>query len=208
MPTHLRSEERAHSGTVSRMSSGKAARSSDTAPRPPGSLIIYAARNENLIGPLIDQFSELTGIDVQVKYGGTSQLAATLSEEGANSPADVFYTRDPGGLGAVSKLLAALPQDILDTVPEWARSPESRWVGTSARARVVAYNTDKISEEDLPDSIEGFTDPKWKGRIGWSPTSGPTQTMVTAMRVIWGEKKTREWLEGRSFKESESLPGL
>ncbi len=161
-----------------------------------GSLIIYAARNENLIAPLIGQFSELTGIDVQVKYGGTSQLAATLSEESANSPADVFYTRDPGGLGAVSGLLAVLPQDILDTVPEWARSPEGRWVGTSARARVVAYNTDKLSEEDLPDSIEGFTDPKWKGRIGWSPTSGPTQTMVTAMRVIWGEEKTREWLEG------------
>ncbi len=66
------------------------------------------------MGPLFDRFEELTGIDVKVKYGSTSGLAATLSEEGKRSPADVFYARDPGGLGAVSDLLAPLPDDILN----------------------------------------------------------------------------------------------
>ncbi len=160
------------------------------------SLVIYAARNENLVGELIERFSETTGIETLVKYGSTSEIASTLNEEGDNSPADVFYTRDPGGLLAVSGLLSPLPDDILDSVPEWARADGGNWVGVSARARVVVYNTDRLEESDLPQSIEDFTKPEWKGRVGWSPTSGPTQTMVTAMRVLWGEERTRRWLEG------------
>ena len=160
------------------------------------SLVIYAARNENLVGELIERFSETTGIETLVKYGSTSEIASTLNEEGANSPADVFYTRDPGGLLAVSDLLGPLPDDILDSVPQWARSAGGNWVGVSARARVVVYNTDRLAESDLPQSIEDFVKPEWKGRVGWSPTSGPTLTMVTAMRVLWGEDRTRRWLEG------------
>ena len=68
----------------------------------PPALVIYAARSESLIGPLIDQFSDQKGIEVKVKYGGTSELVTTLLEEGENSPADVYYTRDPGGLSARS----------------------------------------------------------------------------------------------------------
>ncbi len=160
------------------------------------SLVIYAARNENLVGELIELFDETTGIETLVKYGSTSEIASTLNEEGANSPADVFYTRDPGGLLAVSELLSPLPDDILDSVPQWARSTDGNWVGVSARARVVVYNTDRLAESDLPQSIEDFNKPEWKGRVGWSPTSGPTQTMVTAMRILWGEERTRRWLEG------------
>ena len=138
------------------------------------SLVIYAARNENLVGELIQRFSETTGIETLVKYGSTSEIASTLNEEGANGPADVFYARDPGGLLAVSDLLGPLPDDILDSVPQWARSAGGNWVGVSARARVVVYNTDRLAESDLPQSIEDFVKPEWKGRVGWSPTSGPT----------------------------------
>ena len=170
--------------------------------KPTEPLVIYAARNENLVGSLIERFSESSGIETRVKYGSTSELAATLNEEGENSPADVFYTRDPGGLEAVSSLLSPLPDDILNGVPGWARSPKGKWVGTSARTRVVVYNTERVSERELPDTIEGFTSPEWKGRIGWSPTSGPTQTMITAMRVTWGEDRTRQWLEGMKANDA------
>jgi len=167
---------------------------SDKSLRESGQLIVYAAREETLVGPIVDQFSEATGIKVQVKYGGTAQIVATLLEEGKKSPADVFWTRDPGGLGALSSMLDPLPQDILTLVPTWARANNENWVGISARIRAVAYNTERVSPEDLPDSIWGFTDPLWEGRIGWSPTSGPTQTMITAMRIMWGDEKTRQWL--------------
>lgn len=157
-------------------------------------LTIYSGRSESLVGPLIVQFQDDTGVEVTVKYAKTPQLAATLLEEGSNTPADVFFAQDPGGLSAVEGMLRALPSSTLSKVPEWASSPNGRWVGLSGRARTVVYNTERLVPEDLPDSLAGFVDPQWKGRIGWAPTNASFQTMVTAMRAVWGEDQTLQWL--------------
>ena len=159
-------------------------------------LTVYSGRSDTLVAPIIADYAEATGANVLVKYGGTSELVATLQEEGDKSPADVFFAQDPGGLGAVEGMFATLPDSILSKVPDWASSPEGKWVGLSGRARVVVYNTDTLTEADLPGDISGFTDPKWKDRIGLPPTNGSFQTMVTGMRAVWGEERTREWLEG------------
>ena len=176
--------------------------------RDPGSLVIYSGRSESLVGPIIEQFEEVTGINVAVKYGSTGEIAATILEEGQNSPADVFFAQDPGGLGEVANagMFETLPTGITEKVPTWARSPESQWVGISGRGRVVVYNTDNLTEEQIPTSMEDFTKPEWKGRIGWAPTNGSFQAMVTAMRVVWGEDKTREWLLGIQANEPKVYP--
>ncbi len=163
-----------------------------------GSLVVYSGRSESLVGPIIAQFSDATGIDVQVRYGSTPEIAAALLEEGSNSPADVFFAQDPGGLGAVAAagLLAPLPQDLISRVPENFRASNSQWVGISGRARVVIYNTEALTPADLPEDIWDFTDPSWSGRLGWVPSNGSFQAMVTAMRSVWGEERTREWLTG------------
>ena len=160
-------------------------------------LIIYSGRSESLVQPIIDQFTAETGIAAEVRYGGTAELAATLLEEGQNSPADLFYAQDPGGLGAAQAagLLAKLPDEILNQVPARFADADGRWVGISGRARVVVYNTDVLSEDDLPDDLWGFTEPEWNGRIGWAPTNGSFQAMVTGMRAVWGEAQTRDWLQ-------------
>ena len=172
----------------------------------PGSLVVYSGRSESLVGPIIEQFREATGIDVSTKYGGTGEIAATILEEGGNSPADVFFAQDPGGLGAVAQagMFSVLPSDVTGLVPDWAQSPGALWVGISGRARTLVYNTESLTEEDLPASIFDLTDPKWRGRLGWAPTNGSFQAMVTAMRVLWGEEKTTEWLEGIKANE----PGI
>ena len=163
----------------------------------PGTLVVYSGRSESLVGPIIAQFTEATGIEVEVRYGSTAEIAATLLEEGANSPADVFFAQDPGGLGAVAKegLFAPLPEETLAKVPAEFRSPDGLWVGVSARARVVVYNTELVQTADLPEDIWDFTDPKWNNKIGWAPSNGSFLAMVTAMRVVWGEERTLEWLE-------------
>jgi iron(III) transport system substrate-binding protein len=146
------------------------------------------------VASIIQQFSAATGIKVSVKYASTAQLAATLLEEGRRTPADVYWAQDPGGLGAVEAMLAPLPQPLLDQAPAWARSPQGKWVGLSGRARTVVYNTSKLKSTDLPDDIFDLTQPQWRGRVGWVPGNASFQTMVTAMRVLWGEDKTRQWL--------------
>ena len=185
--------------------SQNAASDSAMAMQSPGSLVVYSGRSESLVGPIIEQFKEATGMDVQVKYGGTSAMAATLQEEGSNSPADVFWAQDPGALGALSSMLKPLPSDVTLVVPEWARASDGRWVGVSGRARVIVYNTD-LDEDELPKSVQELTDPKWKGRIGWPPTNASFRVMVTAMRHLWGEDETREWLEGMLANDVKVFP--
>lgn len=162
-----------------------------------GDLTIYSGRSESLVGPLIDRFEQESDLNVEVRYGDTAEMAATILEEGNNSPADVYYGQDAGALGALANAgrFAPLPEATLDQVEPRFRSPEGLWVGTSGRARTVVYNTNQLTEADLPDDIFGFCDPSWQGRIGWAPTNGSFQAFVTALRVVEGEDRAREWLE-------------
>jgi iron(III) transport system substrate-binding protein len=161
-------------------------------------LVVYSGRSEELVGPIIEQFEDESGVDVEVRYGDTAEMANLILTEGENSPADVFFAQDAGALGAVASegLLAPLPEEVLSTVDERFRSPAGEWVGISGRSRVVVYNTENVSEDELPDTIFGFTEPEWSGRIGWAPTNGSFQSFITALRVIEGEDRAREWLEG------------
>jgi iron(III) transport system substrate-binding protein len=161
-----------------------------------GPLIVYSGRSESLAGPVLEQFTAATGIAVETKYADSAELAAILLEEGGRSPADVFFAQDAGALGAVAEagLFGALSTDTLARVPDVFRDPEGMWVGVSGRARTAAYTTAEAIE--LPESILGFTDPAWSGRIGWAPANGSFQSFVTALRVVEGEDVARAWLEG------------
>ncbi len=162
----------------------------------PTTLTVYSGREEELVAPLFDRFEAETGIGVEVRYGDSAELAATIAEEGDNSPADVFFAQDPGSLGAVGGegLLAKLPSTILERVPDRFRDADGNWVGTSGRARVLAYNTDELSEREVPDSVFDLTDPKWKGKVGLAPTNASFQAFVTVMRLDVGDERTLEWL--------------
>jgi iron(III) transport system substrate-binding protein len=163
-----------------------------------GAITLYSGRSEPLVGPLIERFRRDTGIEVRARYGDSAELAAALLEEGANSPADVFFSQDAGALGAVASkaMLAALPTATLQQVDSKFRARDGSWVGVSGRARVIAYNTTMLSPIDLPDSVAGLTDPRWQGQIGWAPTNASLQASVTAMRLLDGEEAARQWLEG------------
>lgn len=159
-------------------------------------LTVYSGRNEALIGPLLDRFERASGIELEVRYADTAELAATLREEGDRSPADVFFAQDGGALGAITKagLFADLPPRTLDEVEPSYRSPVGQWVGTSGRVRVIAYDKRELQPADLPDSVFDLADERWKGKIGWAPTNGSFQAFVTAMRKVHGDARTERWL--------------
>ena len=171
-------------------------------------LVIYSGRNEKLIGELIKQFEEKTNAKLQVRYGDTAELASAILEEGTNSPADVFFGQDAGALGALQKAgrTAPLPSSLLNKVDAAYRSPEGQWVGVTGRVRTVDYNTNLVKAEELPSSIFGFTDPKWKGKIAWAPTNGSFQSFVTGLRVAEGEERAKEWLEGIKANNPKDYP--
>ena len=173
------------------------------------SLTIYSGRSQSLVHPLLEEFHETTGTQIDVKYGGSASTAATLLEEGDKTPADVVFLQDPGSLGslAASGMLADLPQEILDQVDRRLRDPNGRWIGTSGRARTIIYNTEAIDPDaDLPDSILDFTGDEWRGRVGWAPRNGSFQAFVTALRLQLGEDRAREWLEGIKDNDAKEYP--
>jgi iron(III) transport system substrate-binding protein len=159
-------------------------------------VVVYCGRSKSLVAPIFQQFEEQTGIKVDVKYGKTPELALTLREEGARSPADVFWSQDAGALGAVQKagLLADLPADLVASIPAAFRHSGGKWVAVSGRARVLAYSSKRVKAESLPKSVFELTDARFKGKVGWAPSNASFQSFVTAMRKMHGEEKTKQWL--------------
>lgn len=158
---------------------------------------LYSGRDEDLVQPLIDAFTEETGIEVEVRYGNTPEMAALLLEEGDASPADVFLSQDAGALGAIADegLFTTLPEDITGAVVPEFSSTDGSWVGVTGRARVVVYDGETLTEDDLPDTIDGYVTEEWAGRLGVAPTNASFQSFVTALRVIEGEDAAEQWAQ-------------
>lgn len=180
----------------------------EAAPAGTQKLTVYSGRGAVLVEPLFKQFTQKTGIQVDVRFGQTEPLANQLSTERDQSPADLFFAQESGFLGFLGKagLLAELPKSVLERVPAELRDPEGRWVGTSGRLRVLVYDPKTVKPEDLPKTLEALADPKWKGKLGWAPDNASFQAHITALRHLWGEDKTRAWLEAMIALEPRSYP--
>jgi iron(III) transport system substrate-binding protein len=169
-------------------------------------LTMYSGRIQPILSPAVKQYEDASGVDVQTRYGDSPALAATLTEEGENSPADLFFAQDAGSLDAVEKrgLLLELPPDILAKVPAQFRSKAGAWVGVTGRSRVIAYG-EKVKRSELPDSPLALTDETWKGRVGWAPRNASLQGYITALRLAEGEDVAKRWLEGMVANDVQSF---
>lgn len=169
-------------------------------------LVVYSGRSQSLVEPILERFTTDTGIEVEARFGDTAQLAAALAEEGDQTPADVFWAQDAGGLGAIASQLAPLPDALLDLVPARYRSDDGRWVAVSGRARVLAYSPTRADTTALPTSVLDLTDPRFEGRVGWAPTNGSFQSFVTAMRQTLGDEAARAWLDAMEANGAVAYP--
>ncbi|MBG6190428.1 iron(III) transport system substrate-binding protein [Arthrobacter sp. CAN_A212] len=164
---------------------------------------LYSGRDEDLIQPLIDQFEESSGIEVDVRYGNTAELGALLLEEGEQTPAQVFLSQDAGALGALSSagLFTTLPEDVTATVPDGFTSTDDSWVGITGRARVIVYDGETLEADEVPATVDELTDPDWSGRVGFAPSNASFQAFVTAYRVLKGEEAADEWVAALAANE-------
>ncbi|GIU88967.1 MAG: iron ABC transporter substrate-binding protein [Acidimicrobiia bacterium] len=173
-----------------------------------GELTIYSGRTKELVEPLLEQFADETGIDIAVKYGDSAELALLIDTEGERSPAAVFFSQSPGAIGFLDGKgrLEELPKDVLDAVPARFHADDGDWVGVSGRVRVIVYNADETSEDDVPDSVFDLTKPEYRGRVGLAPTNGSFQDFVTTMRALVGDDRTLEWLTAMRENGARTYP--
>lgn len=160
---------------------------------------VYSARKEALIKPLLDQFSQSSGVKVNLVTGKGDALLSRLKSEGRNSPADLLITTDAGRLYRAEQagVLQAVESDYLNKeVPAHLRSPKNDWFGLSVRARAIVYATDRVKADEL-SSYEDLASAKWKGRICVRSSSNIyNQSLVAGMLASEGDEKTAAWLAG------------
>lgn len=159
-------------------------------------LLIYNAQHESLTKEWIDAFTEETGIKVTYRQGGDTELGNQLIAEGSASPADVFLTENSPAMAAVEKagLFADVDAGTVEQVPAQYRPSTDKWTGVAARTTVFVYNTDRLSEDQLPRSIMDLQQPEWKGRWGAPPAKADFQAIISAMLQLTGEPATSAWL--------------
>jgi iron(III) transport system substrate-binding protein len=160
---------------------------------------LYSARKEKLIKPLLDRFTEETGVSVNLITSKADALLKRLQVEGKNSPADVLITTDAGRLYRAK--VAGLTQPVLtDTlkalVPEAYRDSDGHWVGLSLRARPIMYVKGKVDPAEL-STYEALTDAKWKGRICIRSSNNIyNQSLVASLIANDGAAAAEAWAKG------------
>lgn len=162
-----------------------------------GEVNIYSARQEALIKPLLDKFSEQTGIQVNLVTGSGDALLTRLQSEGQNSPADILLTSDAGNLyrAQTAQVLQALDSAYLKkVVPANLRSEDDFWYGLSVRARFIVYAKDKVEPSEL-STYEALADAKWKRKICIRSSSNIyNQSLVASLIAAHGEAETEALL--------------
>lgn len=165
-----------------------------------GSLVVYSGRSEPLIQPVLSAFEEkYPRVEILIKSGSNSQLANALIEEKANPQADVFITTEIFTAHALSQegIFQSYEPVGYENLPDKYKAEGASWVGLTERLRVIMYNKDLVSQEELPKSMFDLTDPKWKGQIASAgSTNASFQAQVASMIQLVGKEKTEEWIYG------------
>ncbi len=160
-------------------------------------LLIYNGQHRKLTDAVVAAFTKTTGIKVTVRQGGSSQLSNQITEEGANSPADIFFSEQSPPIAALDEqgLLAPTAAETLAQIPAAYVSPNKTWIAASMRVRVLVYNKDMLKESDLPASILGVSGAPWKDKVGYVTRDG-FEEQVMAIAKLNGKDAALDWLKG------------
>ncbi len=166
---------------------------------PAGEVNLYTARHYDSDLPLYERFTAETGIKINRIEGNASELIARMTSEGATGPADLFLTADAGALWRAQQagLLQPISSEALNQrVPENLRDPGGYWYGYMRRARVVAYDINRVRPDEV-DTYEEIASPRFKGKLCVrSSDSVYNLSLVGALIEAWGAERANEWVKG------------
>lgn len=159
-------------------------------------ITLYNAQHEQTTDALIAAFTAQTGIKVNVRSNGEDVLTAQIEQEGAKSPADVFYTENSPWLEQLDRthLLAKVDPTTLQQVPATDSGASGDWVGVSARVSALIYNTDDLTPSQLPTSVLDLADPRWKGKLDLAPAETDFWPIVSSVAKTYGQARALAWL--------------
>ncbi len=172
-------------------------------------IVVYSARREGFVRPVLESFEKETGIRVRLLTGGEA-LVNRIVSEGDDVKADVFLANDTGAMEFLreNELLAANDSARVASVDERYRAPDGSWVGISARTRVFMYNRDLISSDEMPTRIEDLADPRWANSFAVARGgNSSTVTHVAVLRSVWGDERTADWLSAINSNSGAVLDG-
>jgi len=162
-------------------------------------LVVYSARNEQLIKPIFDAYTKETGVEIKFTTGDAAVLIERLAAEGRNSPADILMTVDAGELWNAAQrglLRPVQSRTLARNIPPHLRDPQDRWFGFSQRARTIVYSPARVDPKQL-STYEALAEPQWKGRLCLRTSKKVyNQSLVATMIAAHGEKKTEQVVRG------------
>lgn len=162
-------------------------------------LVVYSSRQDHLIKPVFELYTEKTGVKINFITDREAPLMARLRAEGANTPADMFMTVDAGNLWQAEEqgLFQPVQSEVIEgNIPQHLRSSNNMWTGLSLRARTIAYSTERVKPEEL-STYEALADEQWKGRVCLRTSKKVyNQSLVATMLESIGEEKTTEVIQG------------
>lgn len=160
---------------------------------------LYTARHYDVDDQLYKQFEEETGIKVNVIKGDADELLERIKREGDATKADLFLTADAGRLFRAKDdgLFQTVSSDVLDEqIPENFQDTDQMWYGLTKRARVIAYNKENVTPEEL-STYEALTEDEWNGRVLIRSSENIyNQSLLASFIEIEGEEKAKEWAAG------------
>lgn len=170
-----------------------------TAASEAGVVNIYSARQEALIKPLLERFTQDTGIEVNLVTGSADALIKRLEVEGRNTPADVLLTVDAGRLYRAREAGVFRPvssQTLEERIPAHLRHEDGQWFGLSKRARVIAYHRDRVDTDELP-TYEALADERWRDSICIRSSNNIyNQSLMASIIAAHGADAAEEWAQG------------
>jgi iron(III) transport system substrate-binding protein len=162
-------------------------------------LVVYSARNEQLVRPLFDAYTRESGTRIRFTTDKAGPLLQRLKAEGANTPADLLITVDAGNLwrAAQDGVLREVDSRILkQNIPSHLRDPGNQWFGLSVRARTIVYSTQRVKPAEL-STYEDLASGKWKKRLCLRTSKKVyNQSLVATMIARLGEAETEKIVRG------------
>ncbi len=165
----------------------------------PVTLTLFSARKAHLIEPVLELYTQQTGVQFKLHTNKAGPLLERLSAAEGRSGADILLTVDAGNLWQAAErgLFEPVDSPLLEqAIPEALRDPQNRWFGFSKRARTLIYNPNRVRVEEL-STYEDLAMPKWQGRLCLRTSKKVyNQSLTAALIAQHGEAGAQEIVAG------------